>query len=400
MSLDRRTFIVSSAGLILSTANSQVYGKFVRNDSTNEQGATIPFLSCIGDMHVHSQFSSGKQFGQLDADHLQAQSVQQLVDMQENGSWLMVITDHGEKMTQSNWKRIEYLVNHAKSGYKVPVYRGCEWTLGGAINNPTACHVTIMCTDRYVATHAAPVDFGGDIVTSYHDLWGWLNTNLGKSGMWGFPHPWIGEYQFDDFALASQLIVRDRCCWIEVCGGPTRRSIEDGIPFLVSAVEKGWHVGPVMGGDNFGDATYYSTPATSVSMCERISGTDFVLPYILRRRLSVTDVYNPRFTWSMMKKGIPQSEVLLGGTYDARRYGFPDTVDFMINQDYYPRLARWEMYFVGGKHPFAQGRAPDEPPGIILKYQEKASSRPTAVIFCLILADGERILGAPIWINY
>lgn len=300
-------------------------------------------------------------------------------------------------MTAKNWMETSRRLIQMPKQY--PVYRAFEWTLGGAINNPNCCHVVVMATDQYAATHPAPADFGGDVVTSYRDLWGWLEKNLGRSGMWGFPHSWIGEYQFDDFALAPQQTVRDRCCWIEVCGGPTHRSIKDGIPFFVRAVEKGWHVGPVTGSDNFGKIDR-TPPVTGVPLIGSPKNRDQMMGCILRRQLFVSDVVLSYFTWSMMKSGVPQSEVLLGGTYDARQYGFPDTVDFMVNQIYYPRLARWEMYFVNGKNPFAQGRAPDDPPGAILKYQERATPRPTAVILCLILQGGERILGAPIWLKY
>lgn len=396
MSLDRRSFIVSSAGLVLS-ASSRVLGKYVPYGST-PSGILFPYRTAEGTFHAHTNYSNRGQFGEVDYDHANAPTLERIIaSIEYIGPWIYILTDHSEQMTASHWRQRESDLLTMKRPWAI--YRAFEWTLGGAINNPNCCHVTVMGTDRYVATQKTPVDFGGDIVTSYRDLWGWLNTNLGSLGMWGFPHPWIGKYQFDDFALAPQQLARDRCCWVEVCGGPTNRSIKDGIPFLIKAVEKGWHVAPVMGSDNFGDINREKS-VTGVSSNGDLTQRSQLYKYIRERRMYVSDIPDSRFAWSISKSGVPQSEVLLGGTFDARTYGFPDVVDYVVNHYIWGRLSGWELYFIGSKHPFAQGRAPDEPPGAILKYQERVTPRPTAVIFCLIFEDGKRILGAPIWIQY
>lgn len=381
----------------IAQSTRPAWAKYFRYDSVPE-GLLFPYRGAEGTFHAHTNYSNRGQFGEVDYDHVNAPTFEQIIaDIEYIGPWVYVLTDHAEQMTAQHWRDREYQIQHMKRPW--PIYPAFEWTFGGAIRDPACCHVTVMCTVRYAATQKTPSDFGGDIVSTYRDLWGWLDTNLGSLGMWGFPHPWIGEYQFDDFAFAPQQTVRERCCWVEVCGGPTNRSIKDGIPFLIKAVEKGWHVAPVMGSDNFG-AINRKSSKTAIYLGPTQKDRNGALGDILKRRMYVTDLADTRFGWSIKKSGIPQSEVLLGGTYDVRQYGFPDDIDYVINNAYWAQLSRWELYFVGGKHPFAQGRAPDDPPGTILKYQERTTQPPTAVILCLILENGKRVLGPPIWLEY
>lgn len=381
-------------GIILVLSQSPALALFSHDFNTDSRGVKILYSTVGFDFHVHTLWSNMEQFGIPDFDHAIAPSLEWFANFSNTTHRFICFTDHGEQTTRKHWNITdEFVKKH------ISMLHGFEWTLGG-IESSDCCHVTVFNTQRYAATQPSPVDFGGDIVKSYPELVNWLEWNLGKDGVWGFPHPWAGKYQFDNFRLVHQKKARERCCWVEVCGGAKYHPIKDGYKYLCQAVQKGWHVGPAYGGDNFGKPKAQE-PYTGVSFyLDGRQDKELIKFGISTRGLYASELPDARFSWRMGNSAFPDSEVQLGETYDVEKYQFPNEIDYTFNDKMHDDIACWKIILVYDNNVSIYSGSLDEHFTQVFNDIKEDLHRPKAIIFAFVSKNDKYILGAPIWLNY
>ena len=355
--------------------------------------------------HIHTAFSNRKG---TDLDHRFAPNLDDIYNFCHNPGYGLVGSDHGGLLSRMQWLKLKAKSDELSSISRMFV-RGFEWSNGNVFDPFPIdfAHIIVANTTRFADSKKITPNCGADIVKSYILMWTWLNDNLGTEGQWGFPHPWVGAYQFSDFMLSPYELVNQRCCWIEIAGGPQNRKARDGLVYYIRALQKGWRVSPVYGSDNFaGFGQSEINNFTGIMFVDYVGYTpgmtlnQIALKEVQRHRVYVCEGrrrYGVYFlNYITLRDG---SKVVMGDTVAPRALNqvrnFVVDTTMKINQ-----IKEIQYHFVYPDN--AKKIVVDNKKGnfddseVVQAFHERI---PLAFFVCIVDKGGNYVVGSPIWFD-
>ena len=375
------------------------------------EGVKVGNYTCLDyglvfwNFHIHTSFSNRKG---TDLDHRFAPNLNEVHDFCQGVGYGMIGLDHGELLSQSQWVELKKKSNELSSISRM-FQRGFEWTSGSVLDSFPIdfAHIGVANTKRFAGSKRLTPDCNADVVKSYILMWEWLDNNLGEKGIWGFAHPWLGLDQFSDFDLSPYQLVNERCCWIEIAGGPQNRKARDGLDYYARALQQGWKVGPAYGSDNFSGfgpneinnftgIPFYDFTGTYPWMTLNL----IAIEELLKRRMYVCEVgghYGVYFLcYFTLRSGV---KIVMGDTVIPRSIPYID--NFVIDTTMDINQIREILYYL---------IYPKEIKKFVVKnrrgvfndsevMQTIRNDPPMAFFVCLVAKDNNYVVGSPIFFD-